>query len=193
VWESELGYQRFLEGVVASVIGNLVWYLMLAVVVGVGGLALMARAQVEPSNSPVTSSVTSQSAIASRTSTLADLGPSISEPPTAATTPTAADFCPPRYGYGFDVSNGTFKPGMTISGPTALQSWRGSYELGEALGIPDVPRWGIDVPVGRSVTIPSSITLLGGQGNWAPTGFYEVYASDADMASAQAQWLTYCP
>ena len=111
--------------------------------------------------------------------------------PTAAETPTGT--CPPAYGYGDDTGDGNFGPGTVVKGPAALQAVRGSYELGQALGIPDAPRWGVNVPAGRTVTIPATIKLLGGQGNWAPTGFYETYASDADMARAQTRWLTYCP
>ena len=103
---------------------------------------------------------------------------------TSAAGTTAVDGCPPAYGYGDDLRDGTFGPGSVIKGPAAIQALRGSFELGQTLGLPDVPRWGIDVPAGHSVTIPPWITLLGGQGTWAPTGFYEIYATDADVGRA---------
>jgi hypothetical protein len=118
---------------------------------------------------------------------VATLSPSLSAAPTASDAPASDAFCPSAYGYGKDERHGSFEPGMVIEGPAALQASRGSYELGQALGLPDVPRWGINVPAGRSVTISSSITFLDGHGDWAPTGYYEIYASDADVASAQAQ------
>jgi hypothetical protein len=190
-----VGDRRFVESVFASVIGNLAWSLIVIVVVfGVGALAFFVNtAHAGPSTSPVVASSTSPSAFPSSSGSTAQLSPSGTTTARISSGPSRDGFCPPTYGYGYEQRDGSFEPHMVIVGPAALHALRGSYELGQALGLESVSRWGINVPAGRSVTIPSSITLLGGQGDWAPAGFYEIYASDADIASAQVRWLTYCP
>lgn len=118
---------------------------------------------------------------------------SISTPrPQITSNPSLDNFCPPTYGYGYAVSDGDFKPEMVIVGPATLHPLQGSYELGKVLGFDSVSRWGINIPTGQSVTIPSSVTLLSGK-SYAPEGFYEVYASENDIFIVQQRWLENCP
>lgn len=112
--------------------------------------------------------------------------------PVQSPQPIPGDSCPPTPGAGYALSDGDFKGGMVITGPAALHPRKGSDKLGEALGIDSVSRWGINIPAGRSVTIPTSIMLEDGS-SYSPEGFYEIYATDSDVAIVQERWRTHCP
>jgi hypothetical protein len=120
----------------------------------------------------------------------ASSGSSKSPPVTPQPTISAATGLNPcnEYGASYAIDRGQLKPGLQITGPAAIHPIDGSLELSQELNIEWIPSWGLDVPHGRSVTLPNSVTLISGA-SYTPSGSYDVYLTDSDLKTSHELWL----
>lgn len=115
----------------------------------------------------------------------------VSSPATSTTVPTIIPSpiitqCPSPSSYAINTSS--FGPSKVVVGPATIHPFEGTGEIAKAIGLDWVPRWGINILSGQSVTIPASVTLLSGS-TYIPEGTISYFTDDARIEDAQRCWL----
>ena len=106
--------------------------------------------------------------------------------PSSTQNPIVITACPSPSSYAIDAK--TLKPGITVSGPATIHPFDGSAEIAKAINMDWVPRWGINIRQGTSITIPSTVILLSGT-TYIPEGSISIFSDNSRMEAAQRCWL----